>query len=143
MNKMSVRSARAMALAVLCFAGCHAPPTVHNVAADAKGPYSGSVVAGDFVFLSGKIGEGGKAFEHEVNTAIDAMKAELARASLDLADLVSVTVYLTDMELYGQLNSVWNFRIPEPRPARACVAVAALPADARVEIVGIARIRDR
>jgi len=112
---------------------------VHAEAEGALGPYSGHVRAGDLVFVSGKIGEGGGTFEHEAATAIDRVAAELARARLSLDDVVSATVYLTDMELYGAFNAIYAARFPAPYPARACVEVGELPGGARVEIVVTAR----
>jgi 2-iminobutanoate/2-iminopropanoate deaminase len=126
-----------------CHPGPPAPPLpiVHRPAEGALGPYSGSVLAGDFCFVSGKIGQRGGSFEAEAESAIDGLDAELRRSGLTLADLVQVTVYLTDMGLYGPLNQVYASRIPAPYPARACIAVRELPAGARVEILGIARRR--
>lgn len=110
----------------------------HRAAPDVLGPYSGSVRAGGTVYLSGKIGERGGSFAEEARTAIDAVQAELERAGLDLADVVSVTVYLTDIELYDAFNAVYAERFAAPHPARACVAVAALPGGARVEVQAVA-----
>lgn len=134
----------AFAAAVLLSAGACSQgpaPTRHHAAPGALGPYSGSVEAGDLVFLSGKIGDRGGTFEHEVETALDAVEAELGGLGLASADLVSVTVYLTDMQLYTAFNEVYARRIPAPHPARACVAVAALPGGARVEVQAVARSR--
>jgi 2-iminobutanoate/2-iminopropanoate deaminase len=125
----------------LLVAGCSSSETTHQPAVGALGPYSGAVLSGDFVFVSGKIGERGGEFDHEVQTAIDAVEEELRRAGLALADLVSVTVYVTDMASYGQFNEIYAARVPEPYPARAVVAVSALPGGARVEIQAIARRR--
>jgi 2-iminobutanoate/2-iminopropanoate deaminase len=113
------------------------------LAEGAIGPYSGAVLDERYCFVSGKIGERGGSFEEEANTAIDALASELARAGLTLGDLMSVTVFLTDMELYGAFNQVYARRLPEPYPARACVAVRELPAGARVEIMAVARRRCR
>ncbi|MCZ6596243.1 MAG: Rid family hydrolase, partial [Planctomycetota bacterium] len=99
----------------------------------------GAVLTAGLVFASGKIGsERDGAFAAEAASAIDAVEAELARSGLGLADVVSVTVYLTDMERYGEFNAIYAARFAEPYPARTCVAVAALPAGARVEITAIA-----
>ncbi len=104
------------------------------------GPYSGSVLAGDFCFASGKIGsDRSGTFEREVETCIDAVEAELARSDLDLGDVVEATVYLTDLGQYGKFNAIYSNRFPAPYPARACVQVAALPGNARVEIMVRAR----
>jgi 2-iminobutanoate/2-iminopropanoate deaminase len=55
--------------------------------------------------------------------------------------VVSVTVYLTDMAFFPELNEVYAARVPAPYPARATVVVAALPGGARVELAVIARGR--
>ena len=115
------------------------PGTRHITDEGALGPYSAAVVSGDMVFVSGKIGVRGGTFEQEVETAIDAVEEQLADLSLDLGDVVAATVYLTDMEFYGRFNEIYGARFPAPYPARACVAVRALPGEARVEIQVTAR----
>ncbi|MCH8823555.1 MAG: RidA family protein [Planctomycetes bacterium] len=112
---------------------------VHRSAVGALGPYSGSVTSDNLVFVSGKIGKRGGSFAVEVNTAIDAVEEELARSGVTLADAISVTVYLTDLELYGEFNSIYASRFHQPYPARACVEVSRLPGEARVEIQVIAK----
>lgn len=113
----------------------------HLPAQGAMGPYSAAVTAGDLVFLSGKIGERGGSFEREVETAIDALEAELRRLDLGLGDVTAVTVYLTDMSTYAEMNAVYGKRFPEPWPARATVAVTGLPGGARIELSATARRR--
>lgn len=112
---------------------------VFTPAPGALGPYSGSVRAGGFVFVSGKIGERGEGFEREVVTALDAVEAELERAGLGLRDVVAATVYLTDLDRYAELNALYGARFAEPYPARVCVEVSRLPGDAQVEIQVTAR----
>lgn len=135
----------ATALGLLCaLAGCAGPPPRHVPAPDALGPYSAAVRAGGQVHFSGKIAPldaCGADFAAEAEGALAALLAELARASLGAADLVSVTVYLTDMADYAAFNAVYERLVPAPRPARACVAVAALPRGARVEIAAVAAAR--
>jgi len=138
MNSFSIGSCALLALALVV--SCKSTPVEHVVAEGALGPYSGAVRADQLVFLAGKIGSERDAdFEREAETAIDALVEELQGLELDLSNVVSCTVYLTDMELYGELNEVYARRFPAPYPARACVAVAALPAGARVEIQAVAR----
>jgi 2-iminobutanoate/2-iminopropanoate deaminase len=128
-------------VAAAALAGCVSVKVEHRVAPDAIGPYSGAVLADGFCFVSGKIGTRGGSFEEEASSALDAVEAELHAAGLDLGDLVQVTVYLTDMDMYGAFNEIYAARVPAPYPARVCVAVAALPGGARVEIQGTARRR--
>lgn len=122
-------------------AACAGPRLHHNAAENALGPYSGSVDSGGFVFASGKVGPDRTDFASEADSAIRAVEAELARSGLGLHDVVSVTVYLTDIELYSEFNEVYAVRFRVPYPARTCVAVSALPGGARVEVAAIARKR--
>lgn len=130
-----------MAAALLAGCGAAGRATVHRQAPGALGPYSGSVESDGLVFVSGKIGPTGGEFAAEAEGAIDALEQELLGAGLALADVVSVTVYLTGMEHYAALNEVYARRFRRPYPARACVALAALPGGARVEIQAVARRR--
>lgn len=130
---------------VLTFAavGCNnntsSQSLVHRSAVGALGPYSGSVTSDNLVFVSGKIGKRGESFAVEVNTAIDAVEKELARSGVSLADAVSVTVYLTDLDLFSEFNSIYAKRFSHPYPARALTEVPRLPGEARVEIQVIAK----
>lgn len=128
---------------LLLLAAC-AAPDVHVPAEGALGPYSSAVASGDLVFLSGKVAakesRGGE-FAAEADAALDAVAADLRRAGLSLLDVVAVTVHLTDIGTYTAFNQVYERRMPEPWPARTCVAVAALPGGARVEITVVAHRR--
>ena len=136
------RTASTALLATLLAAACASGRGVRHLPAQgALGPYSASVEAHGLLFVSGKIGARGGAFAAEADSAIDAVEAELARAGLALRDVVSATVYLTDIALYAELNQAWQRRFAEPFPARACVAVAALPGGARVEVAVVAARR--
>ncbi len=54
---------------------------------------------------------------------------------MKFSDAVSVTVYLTDMDQFAKMNSIYTTYFPEPRPARATVGVAKLAAPkAHIEI---------
>lgn len=102
-------------------------------------PYSSSVSVGqDLVLLAGKIGSDRSSFDREVVTALDGVEAGLREQGLGLHSLVSVTVYLTDMGRYDEFNAIYGARLSHPYPVRTCVAVAALPLGAQVEIQAIA-----
>ncbi len=120
--------------------GCapQSQPRAFLTASRGLGPYSGAVVAGNFCFVSGKIGNPQTSFEQQVRDALAAVEADLAAAELTLADVVSVTVYLTDLDNYAAFNGIYAEILHEPYPARACVEVSALPASAQVEISVIA-----
>lgn len=132
---------------VLAFAGALALAACQSSRAEprfvpaerALGPYSGSVASGGFVFASGKVGADRASFASEVASAIDAVERELVAHGATLRDVVSVTVHLTDIADYAAFNAAYGARFAAPHPARTCVAVAALPGGARVEITAIAR----
>jgi 2-iminobutanoate/2-iminopropanoate deaminase len=63
----------------------------------------------------------------------------LCAAGKTLADVVRVSVYLTDMKDFPQMNAVYERHFEAPYPARTTVAVAALPLGAAVEIDLVAR----
>ena len=115
----------------------HAPP--------ALGPYSHAVVAGDFVYSSGQTAldpATGKMIEGDVaaeaRQTLNNLKAVLNAAGADFSQVVKCMVFLTDMADFAAVNSVYIEAFPENPPARSCVAVAALPAGAKVEIEAIA-----
>jgi len=132
-----------LASTILLPAGCALPHADHVPAQGALGPYSAAVATSHLVFLSGKIGQRGGTFAEEVKTAIDAVEADLVGFDLGLADVLSVNVFLTDMALYPELNTIYGERFPKPYPARTTVGVAALPGGARVEIQAVAARRRR
>jgi 2-iminobutanoate/2-iminopropanoate deaminase len=136
---------RCAAAGAFLTAACTAPTPVHLPAEGALGPYSAAVSAGDLVFLSGKIGKAGSGgpggIGQEVEAAIDAIEKDLDRLHLTLADVVSVNVFVTDINAYSELNAAYAKRFPQPYPARTTVAVSALPGGSRVEIQVVAARR--
>lgn len=107
--------------------------------AQASHPYTPAVAAGDLVFVSGRLGVRDGEFvtggvEAEATQALRNTEAELTTFGLDLMHVVKVTVFLADIADLQALNRAYAAVMPEPRPARSCVAVDALPFNARVEI---------
>jgi len=109
------------------------------------GPYSQAVEAGGLVFCAGQIGwdaaagalvSGGTLAE--LDRALDNLAAVLGAAGLGLEDVAKVTLFLADLSEGPAVNARYAERMPEPRPARSTLQVAALPAGARVEIDAIA-----
>ena len=79
-------------------------------------------------------------FEAQVKTALDNIGKVLKAAGMTYDDVVSVQVYLTDMDLFSRMNAVYATYFKPPRPARATVGVASLASPkAHVEISVIAR----
>jgi len=115
----------------------------------AIGPYSQAIKAGGFVFVSGQIptdpqtGQfvaGGIAEQTE--RVLKNLQAVLEAAGSSLGQVVKTTVFLADMKELSGMNEVYAKFFPEPPPARATVAVAGLPRDARVEIEVVALVSE-
>lgn len=111
-----------------------------NDAALAVGPYSQGITAGEFVFTSGQLPAtlSGEVISDDITKAtrqsLNNVKAVLNAAGASMADVAKVTVFLTDMADFAQMNEVYKGFFSEPFPARSCIQVAALPKGARVEI---------
>ena len=112
----------------------------------AIGPYSHAVRARDVLFVSGQVGFDpaaarlvGPGVAEQTAQAFRNLEAILRAAGLTMRDVVKVTVFLTDMADFAEMNGVYAQAFDAPYPARSTVAVAALPAGARVEIEAIAR----
>lgn len=115
----------------------------------AIGPYSQAIQAGDLLFCSGQIPldpvtaeivSGG--IEEQTRQVMSNLGAVLNAAGLTFAHLVKTTIYLTDMVHFPLVNDIYAGYLGDSAPARATVAVAALPKGALVEIDGIARLDD-
>jgi 2-iminobutanoate/2-iminopropanoate deaminase len=111
----------------------------------AIGPYSHAIKAGGFVFVSGQIpidpqtGQfvaGGIA--EQTGQVLKNLAAVLAAAGSGLDRVVKTTVFLADMKEFSGMNEVYATFFSGPPPARATVAAAGLPRDARVEIEAVA-----
>jgi 2-iminobutanoate/2-iminopropanoate deaminase len=116
--------------------------------AQAPHPYTPAVGAGDLVFVSGRLGVRDAEFvsgavEADATQALRNAEAELAPFNLDLTHVVKVTVFRADIADLQALNQAYIAVMPEPRPARSCVAVDALPFNGRVEIEIIASAQRR
>ena len=106
----------------------------------AIGPYSQAIRKGGTLYLSGQIGmvpATGELVSNDVKEqaaqALANMKAVLAEAGATPA-----TVFIVDVADFQAVNSVYSETFGAGAPARSCVAVAALPKGARVEIEAIA-----
>ena len=111
----------------------------------AIGPYSQGVQCCNMVFVSGQlpfVPETGALLEGSVGEmTIQSMKnieAILAEAGCTLKDVVKTTIFLKDLNDFAEVNAAYATFFPENPPARACVQVAKLPRDAKVEIEAIA-----
>jgi 2-iminobutanoate/2-iminopropanoate deaminase len=74
----------------------------------------------------------------QTTNAIAAVKKVLEEAGFKMTDLVSVTVYVTDLNDVEKMNEVYKKLVPDPKPARATVQVAGLIGGAKIEISAVA-----
>jgi 2-iminobutanoate/2-iminopropanoate deaminase len=127
----------------------HHRQVVHADAAPAAvGPYSHAVRSGDLLFCSGQIpldpasGElvAGPAGE-QARRCLQSLEAVCEAAGARLADAVRVTVWLTDMSSFAEVNEVYGTFFDAEPPARVAIAVAELPKGAQVEIDAIVAMR--
>jgi len=123
--------------------------TIHShEAPKAVGPYAQAVCCDGWVFCSGQIGldpQSGKlvsgGVEAQTRQALANLSAVLAAAGCTPNEIVRTTIYLVAIEDFPKVNAIYAEWLGEHRPARATVAVAALPLGAAVEIDAIARVR--
>jgi len=113
-------------------------------APDAVGPYSQGVRSAKLVFTSGQLPKpaDGELITDDIARAarhcLENVQAVLESGGATMADVVKVTVFLTDMDDFAAVNSVYAEFFPEPYPARSCIEVARLPKDAPIEIEAVA-----
>ncbi len=111
-------------------------------APQAIGTYSQAirVAGGETVYLSGQIGldpftmlmvDG---IEAQIQQVFLNLKAVAVASGGDLADIVKLNIYLTDLIHFARLNEIMASYFSQPYPARAAVGVAALPRGALVEM---------
>jgi len=114
------------------------------------GPYNQAVVAsGQWVFVAGQIpldaqsGQlvGGDDVVAQTHQCMANLEAILVAAGASLGDVVKTTIFLKDMNDFAAMNGAYGtYFSDQSAPARACVEVARLPKDVRVEIECLAVI---
>jgi 2-iminobutanoate/2-iminopropanoate deaminase len=112
----------------------------------AIGPYSQAIRAGDMLFLSGQIpldpatGQiSGSTVDEQTKRVLENLSAVLTANDMTMANVVSTTVYMRDLNDFTAMNKVYGTYFTSNPPARATVQVARLPRDVMVEISAIAK----
>jgi len=109
-----------------------------------KMPFSDGFVAGNTLYVAGQQGPDdsgkvtGTTIDFQTERAINAIQRIVEKAGFKMNDLVSVTVYVTDLNDVPKMNEVYKRLMPNPKPVRATVKVAGLIGDAKIEISAIA-----
>jgi reactive intermediate/imine deaminase len=122
-------------------------PIFTNNAPAALGPYSQAVQWGDIVFISGQIplipasGElNNKTFNDQAFQVIDNLEAICKEAGGSLDNILKLTIFLTDLSKFDEVNEIMSKRFSEPFPARATVEISKLPKGVDIEMDAILSI---
>jgi len=109
------------------------------------GPYNQAVKAGDTLYISGQIALSPATGElvlddiaTETKQVLENLKAILTEAGYDFTDVVKATIFLTDMNNFNTVNTIYGEYFIQNAPARETVAVKGLPKGVNVEISLIA-----
>jgi 2-iminobutanoate/2-iminopropanoate deaminase len=106
--------------------------------------FSNGYVAGNTLYVAGQQGPDSKGnltstdITLQTTNAIAAVKQVAEEAGFEMSDIVSVTVYVTDLNDVPKMNEVYRKLIPDPKPARVALQVAGLIGGAKIEIAAIA-----
>ena len=113
-------------------------------APQAIGTYSQGIKSGNLVFTSGQIPLNPKTgelingdFKMEISQVLTNLNAVLKSGGSSLKKAIKLTVFLTDLSYFPQVNEVFKEFFPENPPARSAVQVSALPMDAKIEIEAV------
>ena len=105
------------------------------------GPYSQAVIANGFLFASGQVAFDPATGElvltdiqAETRQVMENIKAILEEAKLSFAHVVKTTIFLSDMQLFTQVNEVYGSYFTANFPARETVAVKTLPRNVNIEV---------
>ena len=119
-------------------------PIFTNKAPEALGPYSQAIQWKDIVFISGQIpliassGDlNNKTFHDQVTQVIDNLEAICIEAGGCLDSILKLTIFLTDLEKFDEVNQIMGKRFSEPFPARATIEISKLPKGADIEMDAI------
>ena len=137
-------------LKCLSIKNCMNKKKVINTAAApaAIGPYSQAVQLGEMLYISGQI-----PLLHDTMTVCsDDIKQQAEQvfknlaaiadaAGANLNDSVKMNISMTDLSMFDTVNQVMASFLEQPFPARACVEVAALPKDVKIEVEAIVWVK--
>ena len=109
------------------------------------GPYNQAIKSGNFLFVSGQVAIKPSTGEmansdiiEETHQVLQNLKSILAEAGMDFSNILKTTIFLSDMNLFSQVNEIYAKYFDGDFPARETVAVRGLPKNANVEISVIA-----
>lgn len=105
-------------------------------------PFSGAVMVGDTLYLSGSLGlVDGKIPADpadEARAVMNSIKSGVEAAGMTMDDIVQVQIFCSDVSHYGAFNAVYRTFFTKEFPARAFIGSGNLLFDARFEVMAIA-----
>lgn len=107
-------------------------------------PFSEAVLKGDTLYLGGHIGfdpqtgKPGATTEEEARLVMESFKRTIEAGGMNMDDVVSVTVFCSDVSYYDAFNGVYRTYFHDNYPARAFIGSGKLLFGARFEVQGIA-----
>jgi 2-iminobutanoate/2-iminopropanoate deaminase len=114
------------------------------------GHYSPGVVHNGLVYVSGQLPMDMKTrepfagdIETQTELALRNVEAVLKEAGSDLNQVLQMTIYVSDIELWGEVNEVYARVMGDHRPARAVIPVKDLHFDTKIEIAAIAAVDNK
>jgi 2-iminobutanoate/2-iminopropanoate deaminase len=106
-------------------------------------PFSQAVRAGDFVYTAGaSIGDPGDDISVQTAKTLDYLSDVLQKSGTDLKHVVKATVFLADLDEWGQFNDVWKKYFPTDKPVRTTTEVGKFGKHTRIEIDFVAVMPD-
>jgi len=112
------------------------------------GHYSPGIVHNGLVYVSGQLPMDlitrepfAGPIEKQTELALRNVEAVLHQAGSDLTHVLQMTIYVSDIELWGKVNETYARVMGDHRPARAIVPVKDLHFDTKIEIQAIAAVR--
>ncbi|WP_348083418.1 Rid family hydrolase [Mucilaginibacter sp.] len=108
--------------------------------------YRAFVKSNGLLFVSGQIAPSENdvnaiPFSTEAESALKKIVEILKVNNLSASEVVSCTVYLTDIKYFGEFNTIYRKYFKSPYPSRTLVAVQQLVRQARIEISVIASLK--
>jgi 2-iminobutanoate/2-iminopropanoate deaminase len=109
------------------------------------GPYSQAIIIDNLVFCSGQLGiepVSGKLVAtgtiDEARQCLKNIRSVLEACGTSMSKVVKVTIFMTDLDRFKEVNAIYAEYFSEPFPARTTVGVARLPLGATIEVEVVA-----
>lgn len=109
------------------------------------GPYNQAIVVNNTIYISGQIcidpstgSLKNKDLQEEIHQVMQNLKSILQEAGMSFNNVIKTTIFLTDMNRFGEVNEIYGKYFDVDFPARETVQVSALPKFVNVEISMIA-----